>query len=606
MQYIIMFIAIAIISIVIAIKLKIRVEQAIPITVIGLVILVYLTGILGNLKIGIFLIYLIILISTIYLIYYLIRYKVERKSFINKYLTPGIAIYGLMYIIFVILNKNRIFENYDEFNHWGLIVKDMYLNDNFAFQRETVTLFNDYPPFTAIFEYILLKFSSSYSEDIIIIANNILAMSIMMPIFKKTSWDKNIIWAVVITPIIMCIPMIVFEKFYFNILVDGFMGLLIAYILYQWITNEDKIYRDISTGMGIVALVLTKLSGLGIALILILIMISECIHKRKSKISVKRELVSIIIISFVAILLFGIWDYNMEKNNQSRNWQMGNININSIIELLKGKEPEGKEGFVREFLKSIFIKEDITERNLSIVTSTIILLAINIYIYIYLEKDKKNRYKYYSICLYIFEILYIIYMILVYLFLFNIEETRIFSSYERYYGTIFIGILMFHILIGIEYKKEIDAKKTIVILSILISFLPIQVIREKIIAKKQDDIVNIMDRKPYTRILDYKDSLNENDKIYYIDVTPYKSKYTLQIMKYQMMPIKVDSEYRMRFNEKETIEILKRRGYTHLYIQELNESLKEEFEEKSIKNLEDKVLYKIIYEDEIIKLEKED
>ena len=59
MQYLIMFFTITIISIVIALRLKIRTEQAIPITVIGMIIIVYLTGIIGNLEIGIILIYII-------------------------------------------------------------------------------------------------------------------------------------------------------------------------------------------------------------------------------------------------------------------------------------------------------------------------------------------------------------------------------------------------------------------------------------------------------------------------------------------------------------------------------------------------------------------
>ena len=69
MQYLIMFFTITIISIVIALRLKIRTEQAIPITVIGMIIIVYLTGIIGNLEIGIILIYIILLISIIYMIY---------------------------------------------------------------------------------------------------------------------------------------------------------------------------------------------------------------------------------------------------------------------------------------------------------------------------------------------------------------------------------------------------------------------------------------------------------------------------------------------------------------------------------------------------------
>ena len=86
MQYLILYIVIIIISLVIAIKLKIKTEQAIPITVIGLDILVYLSGILANLKIGIYLIIILLCVSSIYIIYYLIKKKESRKNFIKNIL----------------------------------------------------------------------------------------------------------------------------------------------------------------------------------------------------------------------------------------------------------------------------------------------------------------------------------------------------------------------------------------------------------------------------------------------------------------------------------------------------------------------------------------
>ena len=95
MQYLIMFFTITIISIVIALRLKIRTEQAIPITVIGMIIIVYLTGIIGNLEIGIILIYIILLISIIYMIYYLIKNRKTKSELIKKYISPAILIYGI-------------------------------------------------------------------------------------------------------------------------------------------------------------------------------------------------------------------------------------------------------------------------------------------------------------------------------------------------------------------------------------------------------------------------------------------------------------------------------------------------------------------------------
>ena len=605
MQYLTLFLAITIISIVIAIKLKIRTEQAIPITVIGLVILVYITGILGNLKVGIYLIIITVLLSLMYILYYLKRYKDQRRNFIKEYCTPGVVIYGITYIVFVLLNKNRIFENYDEFNHWGLIIKDMYINDSFAFEREAITKFSEYPPFTAIFEYILLKFSGSYSEDIIIIANNILSISIMMPIFKKANWNKSLNWIFVIIPIIICIPMIIYKNFYFNILVDGLIGIFIAYIIYQWFTNEkNKVYRNISTSFGMIAITLIKSSGIGIAIILTIILLGDCIRKKLHKEKVKKDVLTILIIFSIAIFMLGIWNFNIYRNNQSKNWNMENISLENVFQLIKGNEPNGKDGFTSKYIESIFDRTTITERNLTIITSTLLIISINIYVYKKMKDETiKKKYKYYSIMLYIFGFLYLIYMLFVYLFLFNDEETMAFSSFERYFGTIFLGLVMFHIWIGIEEQKQISTTNISIILCIILIFLPVQTIEEKIINGKREKIIAITDRKTYTKILNYKEKISMNDKIYYIDTTENTAKYSLQIMKYQMLPIKIDSES-IVLDTKELKEIWEENGYTYLYIQKANDLIKEKFRQEFSKELEDRTMYRIMYEGEMIKLEK--
>ena len=605
MQYIMIFFIITSISIVISIKLKIRTEQAIPITVIGLIVLTYLTGIIGNLLIGIYLIILLSIISIIYVIYYFIRNKEKIKEILKQYITPGIIIYGCICILFVILNSNRIFNNYDEFNHWALIVKDMYLNNNFAFKREVVTSFNEYPPFTALFEYILLKFSSSYSEDTIIIANNILAISLMMPIFKKLNWNKSIKWVSIIFPVVFIIPLIIYNDFYFDILVDGLIGIFIAYILYQWFTNEEnKLYRNISTGLGMIGLNLIKSTGIGIVTILTIIILIDCIRTKVArKSNDKRDILTILVIFIIASSLLGLWTSNIKKNNQEKNWNIDNINFKNIIEVLKGNEPNDREGIVNKYIERIITKDTITEKNLTVLTSTIFILVINVYIYIKIGSENKKKYLYYSIGLYILEFIYITYMLLAYLFLFNSGESTGFASFDRYYGTIFLGMLLFHVLIGIEYMKKIDLKTIIIILGIIMIFLPIETIEEKFVNASQDKIDAIVQRKTYIKILDYKNILTEDDKIYFIDTASSNLQYSLQIMKYQMLPIKIDNEGIMSDTEN-LKEILREYNYTYIYVQKANDFIKQKFQQEFLEAIEDETMYQIIYENEIIKLEK--
>ena len=399
--------------------------------------------------------------------------------------------------------------------------------------------------------------------------------------------------------------MIIYKNFYFNILVDGLIGIFIAYIIYQWFTNEkNKVYRNISTSFGMIAITLIKSSGIGTAIILTIILLGDCISKKLHKQKVKKDVLTILIIFSIAIFMLGIWNFNIYRNNQSKNWNMENISLENVFQLIKGNEPNGKDGFTSKYIESIFDRTTITERNLTIITSTLLIISINIYVYKKMKDETiKKKYKYYSIMLYIFGFLYLIYMLFVYLFLFNDEETMAFSSFERYFGTIFLGLVMFHIWIGIEEQKQISTTNISIILCIILIFLPVQTIEEKIINGNREKIIAITDRKTYTKILNYKEKKSMNDKIYYIDTTENTAKYSLQIMKYQMLPIKIDSES-IVLDTKELKEIWEENGYTYLYIQKANDLIKEKFRQDFSEELEDRTMYRIMYEGEMIKLEK--
>ena len=67
----------------------------------------------------------------------------------------------------------------------------MFLYNCFGTNEQSVVRFNEYPPFTALFQYLFLGISKVYREDIIITAQNILYFSIILPIIKNVKWKKG-------------------------------------------------------------------------------------------------------------------------------------------------------------------------------------------------------------------------------------------------------------------------------------------------------------------------------------------------------------------------------------------------------------------------------
>ena len=110
-----------------AIAFKRRIEEAIPTTMFSIIILLYIFGLAKNLEFGISVIKLI----SISLIIYIICSIYKNKKLVGQYiLTPGIIIFMVIFFSTVLIHKGRVLMHWDEFSHWGLVVKNMFsLND---------------------------------------------------------------------------------------------------------------------------------------------------------------------------------------------------------------------------------------------------------------------------------------------------------------------------------------------------------------------------------------------------------------------------------------------------------------------------------------------
>lgn len=75
-------------------------------------------------KIGAILVQILTIIQLIFILITILKKdKNGIKEILGRILTPGLLIYTVLFIVNVIINKGRIFEDYDEFNHWAVIIK---------------------------------------------------------------------------------------------------------------------------------------------------------------------------------------------------------------------------------------------------------------------------------------------------------------------------------------------------------------------------------------------------------------------------------------------------------------------------------------------------
>ena len=582
MEFILIFVIIYIISIFLTILLNKKIDLVIPITIVGMILIVYVFGIFRNLNIGVKILKLITIILGIFIIYKITKSIKNKKTkeFFKNIITPGIIIYILFFIINVVLNKNRLLELYDNFNHWVLIVKNMFLYNGYGILENSIISFNEYPPFTATFQYILLNFKGQYSEDVIIMAQNILYISMLMPLFHKVEWKSGKRKLFYIIPTVILLPMFFYRYFYTDLLVDGFIGILFALGLYEIFRNdENKKYKYGILGAYVIALSLTKNIGIIFGVLLIILEIINLIIKRNNK--YKKDFIGILIIIIALVIFVGVWYLLVNIHNSELMWD----------ETQKVQfDEEYKKNVIESIIQEVFSgSKEITVQNLSTFVLFIMYITYSIFLY---QKCKnyikeKVRLKSMLILMPIVMICYFLGMIYTYIYLFKPDETIILSSYSRYISCVLLAGFFLNTII-LEEIIEWKNYYIFLVIMIILTFLPFEDIQNRYIEFNKYNISVMAKRNEYGKITKYKKQLNENDIIYIVS-NKFDNLYAIALSKYEMMPIKIISE------EDDSYENILKNEVTYIYI--LNNDIAEENEIKNILNLDvefkEDSLYKI-------------
>lgn len=593
MSYCIIFSILITFATMLSITFKKRIEETMPISTVGIILLIFLAGLLDNLKIGAIIVQILTIIQLIFILVTILKKDKDGiKKILGRILTPGLLIYTLLFIVNVIINQGRIFEDYDEFNHWAVIIKNMFIYNTYGTNPETIVRFNEYPPFTAVFQYLFLAVQKVYSEDTVIIAQNVLYLSIIIPITKKIKWDKSALKILTAIPLIIFMPMILYKNFFLNILVDGILGIMFAYTIYSAYEDDSSIFKTLKILAGTIMLCLTKTSGLGLAVLaLIIILIKIIIDRKKDKSKFKSSIKSLIVICVITAILTSIW--YIKVNNAQKRWDFSKY-VNAE------EDRQNSSDILKSFTMSVFMRQDITTKQLTVFAVMILLIGLQIYS---IKKVKNKNFTYYAIAMLVSIPIYLISLAITYMTIFeNIEGTML-TCFDRYTSTILLATLCFNAFAMFDIKTKFSVE-LIVIASIIITLMPIDNIYTQYIRGKNYVKTSNTNRDIYTKIEKYKDKLNANDKILYMAGDKANIEYLKAMNEYVMMPVKIQNMISGNYESAEKFKkVIERYDYVFIYRTNTDtvDNIKECFEGGKVQR---DTLYRVVKNNETIELEK--
>ena len=592
MEFIIMFIIILINAILYTIKLKNRIETNIPLAVVSLILIVYVFGLIDKLMYGIIAIVIITIIELIYEIIFFIKNKNKLKEIL---FVPGIFVYFILGLIFIKFNRGILFIEYDEFSHWGLIVKNMFEFGNFGIS--SVIEYTEYPPFVSIFQYILLAFKNVYSEDVVIIGLNLLYLSFVISLLRNIKWDKSLLKLIIIIPLILILPIIFYEDFYITLFIDGFLGCIFAYTIYSWYIYEGK-ERNISVLFGCISLLLSKSIGIILVITSIIIFaIDIIIPKNKESNNRKKDLTILLVLILLVISIYGTWQLKISDVNKK--WNIENITIENIIKVFSGDGKYYQKTTIKNFLEEVFYSRgSLTSRNMNIIN----LLGFLIIFDLIVARKNGKRFIALSIELMVFWFIYIVIQLFTYLFIFTQEEAMILSCFQRYILLIPFAIILINVFLIEEYYKNENIKiiNIFIILAIILMFLPIDVMKDLYLNHDKNKIEREDYRNYFSILVDYENIIGKDDKVYYIN--NFTDNREIVIVKYNFLPYKISNDSsKLNMSLDEFIKILKEENYSYVYVRTVDRILENKFK-KLFENglIEKNTLYEIIEENDNI------
>ena len=204
-----------------------RFEESIALTTGGMILFMYVLGIVGLLKVSV---YLILGATAALLILSFIKI-LKSKDFLKSiapFFTPVALAFLLFYLFLLYAHYERLLHEYDEFTHWGDVVKAMAYIDDFSTSPLSHSYFQNYVPGMAIFQYLFEKLAMIFPGGIFVDWRLYFAyhlLTFLLPFFTVRKW-RWFLPAFLLILFTALTPVFFDPESLSSIYVDGFLGLL--------------------------------------------------------------------------------------------------------------------------------------------------------------------------------------------------------------------------------------------------------------------------------------------------------------------------------------------------------------------------------------------
>ena len=437
---------------------------SLPTAVFGITAVLYIFGIFNLLLVGFWVVLARIALATAVSLALLIKNK-ELLSHLKSLLSPGLAIFVSLALFSFLLTRGMQLSSWDEFSHWGTIVKATFLFDEVGPFNPVELGFRSYPPSLSLFEYFVTKVGGAWLEGNIFWAYQLIIWSLFTPFLAQLTWRR---WGrlFVIVPLVFIAPLAFFNSLNVT-LIDPLLGMLFGYALaIAYVGNILQWRLALHVGLAIFMLTLAKDAGTFMAVLVVVLYLVRLFAAKKispEEWSWKRFAILGSIPTLSLLASNQSWSALVRARVEAPAFS-NPIDIGAFFGALRGEGPDYWQEVLSTFgfgISNYPINNDgalaIPQLQL-IVLFTLVLAGFE-----WLVSRRMGRgFGFASVgTVIIGAIAYTYGLLVLYLFRFGEYEAVRLASYERYLGTYWAGIALFVALITIWLVAGSTSSQTI-------------------------------------------------------------------------------------------------------------------------------------------------
>ena len=460
----------------------------------GVTTVLFIAGLVHHMSLAAELIfYSGILLSVIYLILFFFKNISFRWS-----LHPSLVFFYLSVLFVLLYMRGSLFLNYDDFSHWGLVLKEIVRLDGLP-DASTLVTFQNYPPGSAVFIYYFLN-RIGFHESLALMAQGFMTMAGFTVLFMFSSWKRA--WTVILPFVISLTLLLVNAKIFYSLLVDIILGLvaLAIPIITHYYRKDWKRLLLVNLPI-VILLILLKDSGKVfllfnfIAVLGILIASHrEGIEKRIDKVMPYATLVLLIVCPLVVNLLWHT--YTLQAYSDSYGNNKFAITEDKLKDIHKSEEFLGRfDGMMLDAAFNPLASPHVMA--LLLINLTALLLIIRL-------KRKAPRELVTSFVLFnLFYILYMSSLYYMYMYLMPENEASRLAGFNRYQSTItvYVGGMLMTVIVYV-WANVVHSYRRITGILLMVCFLcPYWEHLEVLVTRPEAHVELRRDVKEYSSII---------------------------------------------------------------------------------------------------------